>query len=503
MTGTSATARTTARHDGWRRLDPRTLLVHCAWLGAPLGSLGLTTLATGGHPPAGAWITLAVVGVVFAGVIAAGFLTWRGTRFRVTEDAFELRTGLFTRRVRAIPLHRVRNVDLTAHPVQRLLGLAVLRAGTSGGGAQLSLDALSRREAERLRAELLARAEAGHAGDPVLAVGDRRWLRYAPLTFWVFGGVGIAVGTVWRVLDGAGIQPWRIGPVRALFEEFGRSALWLTVPLALLAVALTGTVGAVVLYAENWWGYRLEWTDAATLGVRHGLLTTRAVSIERARLRGVALREPLLLRLGGGASVRAVAGGLGNREENRRGSVVLPPAPRAEAVRVCAGVLGEPAGMPDAAAAELRPHPRAALRRRVARAQLWGVLPVTGTLAVLGALLTPVLLYCAAGWTLLAAPVAYALARDAYRALGHGLRGRWLVLRSGTFGRETVALERTGVVAWSFTQTPFARRAGVVTVTAAVAAGEDGYRIRDMAAGEAAGFAEAAAPGILSEFLVV
>ncbi|MCZ0992476.1 hypothetical protein O1L44_04150 [Streptomyces noursei] len=36
------------------------------------------------------------------------------------------------------------------------------------------------------------------------------------------------------------------------------------------------------------------------------------MTIERARLRGVVLREPLLLRAGGGALVRAVASGLGN-----------------------------------------------------------------------------------------------------------------------------------------------------------------------------------------------
>ncbi|MFD0383889.1 PH domain-containing protein [Streptomyces stramineus] len=97
--------------------------------------------------------------------------------------------------------------------------------------------------------------------------------------------------------------------------------------------------------------------------------------------------------------------------------------------------------------------------------------------------------------------MAHGLARDAYRALGHGIQGDRLVVRSGTFVRETVALDRRSVVAWTFTRTPFSRRAGLVTVTAAVAAGEDGYRIRDMSAEEAVRFAEAAAPGILTEFL--
>ncbi|MET7904121.1 hypothetical protein [Streptomyces sp. NPDC005336] len=69
------------------------------------------------------------------------------------------------------------------------------------------------------------------------------------------------------------------------------------------------------------------------------------------------------------------------------------------------------------------------------------------------------------------------------------------------FSRDTVALERDAVLAWSFTDNPLSRRAGVTTVTAAVAAGHEGYRIPDMAAEDAVPFASAAAPGIMDEFL--
>ncbi|MEU7228690.1 PH domain-containing protein [Streptomyces chrestomyceticus] len=497
---TTATPPVTGAPPRWHRPARRTLLVHCGWLAAPLGSLALTALATGGRIGTGAWITLAAIAGSFAVLTVIGWVRWARTDYRVTHDSFEVRSGVLTRRLKSVPLHRVRTVDLTAPPLHRLLGVTVLRAGTAGsadGGGELSLEALTAADAERLRTVLLARADVRAADeDPVVSRINWRWLRYAPLTFWVIGGVFAAAGGVYRVLDGAGIEPWKLGVVRGAFDEFGARALWVTIPLALLAVVALGTVGALVLYVESWWKFRLEWTDARTLRVHRGLLTTRSVTIERARLRGAVLREPLLLRAGGGATVRAVAGGLGNKEENRKRSVILPPAPRTEAVHTASGALR--AGFPDAG---LRGHPRAALRRRRTRGLLLVTLPGTLVLAVLGALLTPVLLHCAWVFALVSVPVVRWLARDAYRSLGHGIDGRYLVTRSGTFSRDTVVLQREAVAAWTFSSTPFSRRAGLVTLTAAVAAGEDGYHIRDIPADDAPALAAAAAPGILEEFL--
>ncbi|RSO34911.1 hypothetical protein DMH15_20450 [Streptomyces sp. WAC 06725] len=484
----------------WHRLDRRTLLVHCGWLAAPLGSWALTALATGGRITPGAWITLTAIAGSFAVLTVIGLIRWLRTDYRVTHDSFEVRSGVLTRRLRSVPLHRIRTVDLTASPLHRLFGVTVLRAGTagsSGGGTELSLEALTTADAERLRATLMARADAAAAAeDPVVSRINWRWLRYAPLTFWVIGGVFAAAGGVYRALDGAGIEPWKLGIVRSAFDEFGASALWITIPLALLAVLVLGTAGALALYVEGWWNFRLEWTDAHTLRVRRGLFTTRSVTIERARLRGAVLREPLLLRAGGGATVRVVAGGLGNKEENRKRSVILPPAPRTEAVRTASGTLRT--AFPDAG---LRAHPKAALRRRRTRGLLLVTLPGTLILALLGLLLTPVLLHCAWAFALVSAPVVLWLARDAYRNLGHAVQGRYLVTRSGTFSRETVALQREAIAAWTFSTTPFSRRTGLVTLTAAVAAGEDGYHVRDLAADDAPALAAAAGPGILEEFL--
>ncbi|NEE25609.1 PH domain-containing protein, partial [Streptomyces sp. SID7982] len=122
-------------------------------------------------------------------------------------------------------------------------------------------------------------------------------------------------------------------------------------------------------------------------------------------------------------------------------------------------------------------------------------------LTLLGALLTPALLWIALGCAVVGVPVAVVLALDAYRGLGHVLSGRYLVTRSGTLRRSTAALERAGVIGWTVKQSVFQRRAGLLSVTATTAAGGGAYTAYDTGASEGLTFAAEAVPGLLEPFL--
>jgi putative membrane protein len=53
------------------------------------------------------------------------------------------------------------------------------------------------------------------------------------------------------------------------------------------------------------------------------------------------------------------------------------------------------------------------------------------------------------------------------------------------------------VIGWTVRQSPFQRRAGLVTVQAVTAAGDGGYHILDIGAADAVALVEAATPGLL------
>ena len=57
------------------------------------------------------------------------------------------------------------------------------------------------------------------------------------------------------------------------------------------------------------------------------------------------------------------------------------------------------------------------------------------------------------------------------------------------------------MIGWTFRQSVFQRRAGVVTAEAVTAAGRGGYVVLDVAAGDAVALADATTPDLLRPFL--
>ncbi|MEV7908734.1 PH domain-containing protein [Streptomyces griseus] len=488
----------------WHRLDPRTVLVTALVVAGVVAgaaipvTLGLTRWFS---LPVAVLQVLAGAALIVGAAAGADRVRWHRTRYRIGQERVDLHTGLLLVKRRSLARSRIRTVDLTANLLLRLLGLVTVRIGTGEQGSEstLELDPVTRTEGERLRRLLLERAATAPPGvhrEGELAVLDPRWIRYAPVSFVAPMLGGAAAGAVMQVSDWVGAQGQVIEWVGDRFRE--TPLLWVVIVLVLAAL-VAGVVGALGLWIEMWWNYRLEREPGGTLRVRRGLFTSRSISVEEARLRGVDLVEPLGVRLLGAARLDAITTGLAKDQEARNAdhNTLLPAAPRTRADAVAADVLRE-TDTPTGAA--LTPHPRAARGRRL-RWSLAAVLGPVLILTLLGVLLTPVLLWIALGCAVVAVPVAVVLALDAYRALGHTLSGRYLVTRSGTVRRSTAALERAGVIGWTVKQSVFQRRAGLLTITATTAAGGGAYTAYDTDASEGLGFAAEAVPGLLEPFL--
>jgi putative membrane protein len=485
---------------GWERLDPRMLLIGPFRVVRQFAVPALIALIGIGTSDL-TW-SVSLLPVLVVGAVVLGALPWLTTYFRRTETQLQVRRGLVQRTVVTAPLDRVRSVDLESSLLRRALGLTTVTIGTGVDETRIELDALDRRRADELRTTLLRRGTPVTAALPddeqpavvpqqpeqpeqELARIDWSWLRFAPFSLSRLVIVAGAFGALSQAGDDLPLD--RVEPA---WEWLLAQAL----PLVLAGVAIACLVGWLVLsvgeYVLRWWDLRLVRQDA-NLRLTAGLFTTRSTSIEEARIRGVELIEPVLMRFVGGAELSTLATGVGSGGTTK----VLPPCPVPVARRVGATVLEDPRPLE----LPLVPHGPAARRRRHVRGQLPTVVGTAGTVLVVVGTDTPVWLVPVV--LVVLAGLGAAVAEAAYRNLGHALAPGHLVVGAPSAARVRVALERDGVIGWVVRQSPFQRRAGLATLVATTAAGPEQVQVVDVPLERALALARAATPGVLDEFL--
>ena len=266
----------------------------------------------------------------------------------------------------------------------------------------------------------------------------------------------------------------------------------MVIPAAVLLVIALSVLVSVLAYVLAFWGFRLVRRADGALHTSRGLISTVAATIERKRVRGVQLHEPVLMRLPGGAKLRAIATG------TDRNPTLLPPAPRAEAVQVADKILGRPG----AVEVPLTGHGPVAVRRRYTRALAAAALPAVAFAALaVGAAVIPdwwALVPAAVALVLLVGAVGTASVRA--RHLGSATNGSTVSIGAPTLARTRTVLEFDGVTGFVTRESFFQRRAGVATLTVATAAGAFGAV--DVTPERAAELARTVQPEIVTGFLV-
>lgn len=475
--------------------------------------------------------SLGFLTIILVFIVGAQIVRWWRTTYRLTEERLELRTGLLVTSHRSIPRDRVRRVDLTTPLFHRVLGISVVTIGTgesaSSESESLTLDALPSLEAAQLRDALLEpqllddmpsqqhgetfsvnSPDYGRASDDELqqprakdeslagqfvtpaahaatAVSSSRSMRTLAKFSWAWAPYGLfSAMTLWLpflIIGGLYqiINSWTSESLTTdLVEQSGNfvsntAVVTLVIVVGVGAIVI-GTLGSLVTYFINWFGFVLMKDRANVLHSERGLFTRYSRTFDLSRVRGVSWTQTVPLRYLRGGRLHIIAQGLSGTDGDTgpRVDSLLPAAPTTAASPVVIDLCGF-----DALRIPLLSHPIGALRRRQIRALVTSVIGIAA--AVLIWRFTE---FAAAAWAvgIFIPIVAWVLAHAAYRGLGHTLTDTHLITRVGSWTRQTVALERNGIIGLSIQQTFFQRRRGLATLWAVTAAGSGAYSVIDV-----------------------
>lgn len=485
--------------DEWHRLSPWMMAVGLVEALPSLIPVLIAVVFAGRSAP-----LLILIATVLI-VPPAAAIPWLTTFYQVTDGHVRVRSGLLNKKVATARRDRIRSVDLTASLVHRILNLQKVTIGTGGDdqSSQVKLRAVTLAEARALHDELMPTATSGAAaaadatdGSPahpvahpeVLTRFQMSWLRFSPFSV---GGLAVAAaigGAAAQIANEAGLFDRTAGVVHDAYDTVREMPLALVATVGVVAVIVGGAVLSAVGYLLSYWDFRLTRHPDGTLRTERGLLTTNAISFDENRIRGSDLSEPILMRPLRGARLHAIAIGA------HKHPLLLPPAPRDEAMRVAGLVTHEQAEL----TAPLTAHGRAAFVRRLNRGFLSGlvVFAAIAVPAVAGAI---PLGWIAAGALALAASTTLGVVRA--RHLGHRVTARSVVIAPPTVARRRIVVDRDGVVGWASWSSLFQRRAGVCTLIVATAAGAEHYSIVDVDETTAAAIPAEVTPEWVAPFL--
>lgn len=373
----------------WRRLHPLSPLIK-AWKGVTVllaivlfqnTNLFVNTLSSNyAHSLGTGRIVLISVGGLLGLVLILGlisYLSWRVTRFAVTDSGVYYRSGILLRTLKQARLERIQGVDIQHPLLGRVFGLGTIDIEVAGGaGSKVAFGFLKTQELEDLRAEILARAS-GVFSDATVAQAGSFAPHHSKAGVPVPGtNAGYGEGTPLPPAGAsspsatAGMTPRRFAPSapeRVLYKvPSGRllGSLILTSDvfvgvLVLLAVlvgvgvlttligagGLSGVVGLLpILLAMGaivWKRFAGEFNFTGAVSpdgirTRSGLLETRSQTIPPNRIHAVRIQRPLLWRWVGWYRVTITQAGFAaqNQEETKRGfstDLLLPVGTRADA----------------------------------------------------------------------------------------------------------------------------------------------------------------------------
>ena len=412
-------------------------------------------------------LALAAVGVALAAVLVWQFAYYKRFEYEVTDDSFDIRSGVVSRRNRQIPLRRVQNVDVTENVVHRLLGIAQVNIETAGGNqSEASLRYVGADRAREIQREVRRRktrlaGEEVDAAEREVTDGERGDTLYEISNHELMLVSAFSIDA--RLVAFAFFVISFLPPESLPFDALpSRLAVVPLLVLAFVVVFILWIIGFATTFSR-YYGFVLRRIDD-TLGYERGLFNRYSGSIPLDKIQTFTLDENLLKRYFGYATLGVETAGYSPTQARQQGSETAVPLAKRDRVLSLADEID---GVDEP---EFTLPPERARRRYAIRyTLLLGVL--SAVLYAASVYVTPFRWYL----PLAALPLVPVAAHLKWRNRGYYLGDGYAATRNGFWNRTTVVLPYYRVQNVIESATVLQRRWRIATVTLDTA-GSSGLR---------------------------
>ncbi|MUT68629.1 PH domain-containing protein [Paenibacillus sp. NEAU-GSW1] len=409
-------------------------------------------------------------------LILYGFFDWRNYTYALANDRIVIRKGVLFRDEKTIYFGKIHSVNIEQPFVQRILGVAQLKIETPGGNKKADgiLSALSVKDAEQLRVQLLNRKGKAETDESVLSGNPAADAQPKMHTQAAVPAVAEASSPSYRLHGGqlllAALTSMNFGLVAAFVAglySFADDVIELIAPdhfyenIAKESVSLLPSGAAIVLLAAGalivaWLlsmllffvkfaGFEVK-KEGRRVSISYGLLDKKTHVFDPRKVQAVLVQENVLRQLAGYAQIQLQ---VVSSDKNEK-LCLHPFIPIARLQEVL-----------DEFVPQIKAHSVAA--QAPARALLYYMR--FWLIAVLAACAATIAFFQLAGlWSLLLLPLVFWWRISCFRAAGMRLEDGQLTLRNRIFSRTTYFTRRPQIVAMKVKRSNGQERRRLLTI---------------------------------------
>jgi putative membrane protein len=285
--------------------------------------------------------------------IVIGIISWIRFTYRLEEGELRIEYGVFVRKKRYIPFERIQSISISEGFLQRMVGVVKVNVETAGhqpGEAEAVLTAVTREEAKQLQhliqkskektGEIIEEILPQDESTAPLAQNDRGVEQEAKniifsMSFWEIFQVAVTSGGAFGVISAVFLfvsQFDELIPYEKLYKDaqaFIAHGVFYTAVI-ILFIFIAAYIISVIQNMLRYAFFTVE-KIGENIIISRGLLERKKIAIPIERVQGIVIKENIIRRWFGYASVYVIhAGGAFNEDDS--GSIVLCPLIKKERI---------------------------------------------------------------------------------------------------------------------------------------------------------------------------